>query len=159
MRPPIKNLIGGVKELHTRDYLLKISALTVCCRERSKIVSKNSKNARTGAELMFLEREERGGRRHTWRWGLWAQAPCGRGQGAGRASWPPGPLVAPPGQPQVPLGHFSRGKFDFYFCGIFLTTSLLKKFRGSKSCETFWKLEAVVRNVKLQKHKNLVQQG
>jgi len=49
MKPPIKNLIGGVKELHTREYLLKISAQMVGCRERSKIASKNSKNARTGA--------------------------------------------------------------------------------------------------------------
>src|ERR1041385_6585022 len=73
MKPPIKNLIGGVKELHTREYLLKISARMVGCRERSKIASKNSKNARTGAELVFLEREEGGGRRHTWKWGLWAR--------------------------------------------------------------------------------------
>src|ERR1041385_3663008 len=100
MKPPIKNLIGGVKELHTREYLLKISTQTVGCRERSKIASKNSKNARAGAELVFLEREEGGGRRHTWRWGLGPQALCGHGQGPGRASWPPGPLVAPLGQPR-----------------------------------------------------------
>src|ERR1041385_4513640 len=95
MKPPIKNLIGGVKEFHTREYLLKISAQMVGCRERSKNASKNSKNAIRSAELVFLEREEGGGRRHTWRWGLWAPgAPWAR-PGAGRASWPPGPLVAP----------------------------------------------------------------
>jgi len=36
MRPPIKNLIGGVEESHTREYLFKISAQMVGCRERSK---------------------------------------------------------------------------------------------------------------------------
>src|SRR4051812_32783048 len=36
MKPPIKNLIGGVEELHTREYLLKISARKMGCRERSK---------------------------------------------------------------------------------------------------------------------------
>src|ERR1041385_2067292 len=65
------------------------------------------------------------------------QAPYGRGQGAGRASWPPGPLVAPPGQPQVPLGHSRHGNFYFYFSGFFLKTSLLKISRSSKSCKTF----------------------
>ena len=93
MKPPIKNLIVGVKELHTREYLLKISAQMVGCRERSKIPSKNSKSARTGEELVFLEREEGGGRRNTCKWGLWA--PC--------VLWArPGGLAAPADR----LGHW-----------------------------------------------------
>ena len=36
MKPPIRNLIGGVEESHTREYLLKISAQMMGCRERSK---------------------------------------------------------------------------------------------------------------------------
>src|SRR4051812_13498026 len=111
MRPPIKNLIGGVKELHTREYLLKISARMVGYRERSKIASKNSKNARTGTEVVFLEREEGGGRRHTWRWGLWAPGALWawpRGRPRQLAAWATG---GPPGQPQVPLGHSRHGNF------------------------------------------------
>src|SRR6187399_542436 len=36
MKPPIRNLIGGVEESHTREYLFKISAQMIGCRERSK---------------------------------------------------------------------------------------------------------------------------
>src|ERR1041385_7568256 len=131
MEPPIKNLFVGVEVLHTREYLLKISAQMVGCRERSKIASKNSKNARTGAELVFLEREEGGGRRNTCRWGLWARPggwPCQL------AAWA---IDGPHGQPQVALGHSRHGNFYSKFSGIFLKTSLLKIFRSSKSCETF----------------------
>src|ERR1041385_8023370 len=109
----------------------------VGCRERSKIASKNNKNARRSAELVFLEREEGGGRRLTWRWDLWAPGALWARPGARPrqlAAWATG---APPGQPQVPLGHSRHEIFYFYFSGIFLTTSLLKKFRSSKSCKTF----------------------
>src|ERR1041385_5123340 len=137
MEPPIKNLFVGVEVLHTREYLLKISAQMVGCRQRSKIASKNSKNERTGAELVFLEREEGGGRRHTWLAALWAPGalwarPGGRPHQL--AAWATG---GPPGQPQVPLGHSRHGNFYFYFSGIFLKTSLLKISRSSKSCKTF----------------------
>src|SRR6187399_3022677 len=137
MKPPTKNLIGGVEESHTREYLFKISARMIGCRERLKIASKNSKNARTGAELLFSERKRERGRRLTWRRDLWAPGALWARPGAGRASWLPGPLVALPGQPQVPLGHSRHGNFYFYFFGIFLKTSLLKIFRSSKSCKTF----------------------
>src|ERR1041385_2210666 len=111
MKPPIKTRIAGVGELHTREYLLKISDQTMGCRERSKIASKNSKNARRSAELVFLEREEGGGRRLTWRWDLWAPgALWARTGGWPRqlAAWATG---GPPGQPQVPLGHSRHGNF------------------------------------------------
>ena len=136
MKPPTKNLIGGVEELHTREYLFKISARMIGCRERSKIASKNSKNARTGAELVFLERKRERGRRLTWRRDLWVPgALWARPGGKPRqlAAWATG---GPPGQPQVPLGHSRHGNFNFNFSGIFLKTSLLKFFRSSKSCET-----------------------
>ena len=57
MKPPIKYIIGGVQESHTRDYFLKVTARMIGCRERSKIASKNYKNARGSAELVFLERK------------------------------------------------------------------------------------------------------
>src|SRR4051812_32305200 len=100
MKPPIKNISGGVDELHTREYLPQISAQTMGSRERSKVASKNSKNARTSAELVFLMREEEKGRRQTWLAALWAR-PGGRPRQL--AAWS---TSGPPGQPQVPLGHF-----------------------------------------------------
>src|ERR1041385_3470270 len=110
MNPPIKNLIGAVKELHTMEYLLKILAQKMGCRERSKIASKNSKNARTGTELVFLERMRERGRRNTCRWdrgapgALWARPGGGPRQ---LAAWATG---GAPGQPQGPLGHSRCGK-------------------------------------------------
>ena len=41
------------------------------------------------------------------------------GQGLGRASWLPGPLVGPLGWPQAPLGLSRRGNFYFYFLEFF----------------------------------------
>ena len=137
MRPPIKNLIGGVEESHTREYLLKISAQMRGCRERDRrIASKNNKNTRTRPELWFLEKKREGGRRHTWRGVPWAPGALWARPGAGPrqlAAWATG---GPPGWPQAPLGLSRRGNFYFYFSGIFLKTSLLKFFRSSKSCET-----------------------
>src|SRR4051812_16968364 len=114
MEPPIKNLFGGVEELHTREYLLKISSQMVGCRESSKITSKNSKNARTGAELLFVERERKEEEEDLRGHGTCGpQAPCGHGQGA---AWATG---APPGQLQVPLGHSLHGNFYYNFLDFF----------------------------------------
>ena len=137
MRPPIKNLIGGVEESHTREYLFKISAQMVGCRERSKNrLQEQQEHKNKCTTRVFGERER--GRKKTYLEGgsRGPQAPYGRGQGLGRASWPPGPLVAPPGWPQDFLGLSCRGNFYYNFSGIFLKTSLLKFFRSSKSCET-----------------------
>src|SRR3954470_7317429 len=97
MKPLIKNLIGGVVELHTREYLLKISAQTMGCRERSKISSKSSKNASSRCRTRVLGKKERErGEEDIPGDGVCApQAPCGHGQGAGRASRAPGQLVPP----------------------------------------------------------------
>jgi len=120
--------------------MLKISMQMMGCGERSKFSTRTARTRVPAAKLMFLEREreresvaeEVPGK------GAWgAQAPCGRGQGPGRATWPPGPGVAPPGQPQVPLRHIFDRKIYFNFSGIFLTTSFLKIFRGSESCKNF----------------------
>src|SRR4051812_48412062 len=100
MKPPIKNLIGGVKELHTREYLLKISARMVGCRERSKISSKNSKNARTKCRTrVFGERRRRRKKTYLEEGHVGPRRPVGAARGqaapAGRLGhwWPP--LVSP----------------------------------------------------------------
>src|ERR1041385_6465205 len=59
MKPPTKNLFGGVEELHTREYLLKISAQMMGFGERSKITSKNSKNASSRARTRVFGKKER----------------------------------------------------------------------------------------------------
>ena len=136
MRPPIKNLIGGVEESHTREYLLKISAQMRGCRERSKNRLQEQQEHKNKCRTRVFGEKERG-RKKTYLGGACGpQAPCGRGQGLGRASWPPGPLVGPPGWPQDFLGLSRRGNFYLNFSGIFLKTSLLKFFQSSKSCET-----------------------
>src|ERR1041385_1395892 len=95
MKPPTKNLFGEVEELHTREYLLKISAQMMGCGERSKITSKNSKNASSRARTrVFGKKERERGRRLTWRWGLWAPSALWARPG-GRARQLATPLVSP----------------------------------------------------------------
>src|SRR4051812_43109331 len=96
MKPPIKNIIGGVKELHTREYFLKISARMVGCRERSKIASKNSKNARTKCRnRVFGERRRRRKKTYLEVGPVGPRRPVGAARGqaasAGRLGhwWPP----------------------------------------------------------------------
>ena len=92
--------------------------------DRSSVL-KNSKNTKPEQEHTFLgrnrERVEEGmpaGGAYGPQEGVW------RGQGLGRATWPPGPGVDPPGQPQVPPDGFLPGNFYFDFSGIFWATSL-----------------------------------
>ena len=137
MRPPIKNLIGGVEESHTREYLLKISAQMMGCRERSKNRPQEQQEQQEQDQNSgFWKKRERGEEEVPGGGSRGPQAPCGRGQGLGRASWPPGPLVGPPCWLQDFPGLSRRGNFYLNFSGIFLKTSLLKFFRSSKSCET-----------------------
>src|ERR1041385_6977687 len=100
MKPPIKNLIGGVEELHTREYLLKNSARMVGYRERSKNASKNSKNARTKCRTrVFGERGRRRKKTYLEVGPVGPRHPVGAAWGqdapAGRLGhwWPP--LVSP----------------------------------------------------------------
>src|SRR4051812_28037062 len=100
MRPPIKNLIGGVKELHTREYLPKISAQMMGHRDRSKFWTESSKNTRTKCRTrVFGERARR--RKNTYLVGcpMGPRRPVGAARGqaapAGRLDhWCP-PLVSP----------------------------------------------------------------
>src|SRR3954466_9776787 len=87
------------------------------------------------------------------------QAPGGRGQGLGRATWPPGPGVDPPGQPQVPPDGFLPGKNYFVFSRILWTTSLWRIFQSSKSCKNFRELETKVKTSEASNTKTWVQQG
>src|SRR4051812_46805850 len=59
MKPPTKNLIGGVEELHTREYLPNISAQMMDHRERSKFWTKSSKNASSRCRTRVLGKKGR----------------------------------------------------------------------------------------------------
>ena len=133
--------------------MLKISMQMMGCGERSKFATKNSKNTGSSSKLRIFGVRERMEEEVPGKEAWGAQAPCGRGQGPGRATWPPGPGVAPPGQPQVPLCHSSGGNFYSKFSGIFLTTSLLNIFQCTESCKTSGRLETMVKHMKFQKHK------
>src|ERR1041385_8710026 len=107
MKPPIKNLIGGVKELHTREYLPKISAQMMGRRERDQISGRRAARTREqSAELMFLEREKGGGRRLTRLAALWAPGALWARPGARPrqlAAWATGaPPWSAPGSPGSP---------------------------------------------------------
>ena len=156
---PFKILFGGVEESHTKDQMPKISAEMMGCRRRSKIATKNSKNSGSSKKLGIFEWREREEEDIPRKGASWAQVPWWRGQGPGRATWPPGPGVDPPGQPQVPPGHIFDINFYFYFSGIFLTTLFLKISDVAKAAKTSGELETVVKHMKFQKHKTLVQQG
>src|ERR1043165_8328642 len=81
-----------------------------------------------------------------------------RDQGLGRATWPSGLVVAPPGQPQVPSGGLLPGNFKYNFF----------KFSGQLHCRDFFKvpktanfheLEIKVRASEVLDKDTLVQQG
>ena len=139
MKPPTKNLIGGVEELHTREYLFKISARMIGCRERSKIASRNSKNARTGAELMFLERKRERGSRLTWRRDLWAPGALWARPG-GRlrqlAAWATG---GPPWSAPGASGSLPAWKFLFLFFWSFAENFTVEIFSKFKKQQNFLK--------------------
>src|SRR3954464_696979 len=93
MRPPIKNIIGGVKELHTREYLPKISAQMMGRRERSKFWTESSKNTRTKCRTrVFGERRRRRKKTYLEVGPVGPRRPVGAARGqaapAGR-QWPP----------------------------------------------------------------------
>src|ERR1041385_8276845 len=67
------------------------------------------------AELVFLEREEGGGRRLTWRWGLWAPSALWaqpRGRSRQLAAWA---TVGPPWSAPGASGSLPAWKFLFNF--------------------------------------------
>ena len=102
MKPPIRNRIGGVEESHTREYLLKISAQMMGCRERSKNRPQEQQEQEEHDQNSgFWKKRERGEEEVPGGGSRGPQAPCGRGQGLGRASWPPGLLVAPLASPRT----------------------------------------------------------
>ena len=136
MRPPIKNLIGGVDESHTREYLLKISAQMRGCRERSKNRLQEKQEHKNKCRTRVFGEKERG-RKKTYLEGclVGPRRPVGAARGqaapAGRLGHWWAPWLAP-----GPSGSLPTWKFYYNFSGFFLKTSLLKFFRSSKSCET-----------------------
>lgn len=139
--------------------MLKFSMQMMGYRERSKFATKNSNNSSSSRKIEIFGVREREGRKK-----YLERGPGGprRLVGAARGhAAPGGPLDRgwPPWlAPGSPASLF-RWKFYFKFSGTFLTTSLLKKIRNTESCKTFGKLETVVKHMKFQKHKTLVQQG
>src|SRR3954471_158977 len=104
MKPPTRKLFGGVRDSHTREYLFQISAQTSGYRGRSKFRAQEQQEQRNQSKNMsFWEEGERVEEE------MLAGGACGpqegvwRDQGLGRATWPPGPGVDPPGQPHVLL--------------------------------------------------------
>ena len=67
-----------------------------------------------------------------------------RGQGLGRATWPHGLVVAPPGQPKAPPDGILPENFEYNYFLIFWETSLQRIFQSSKSCKNFLEVEAKV---------------
>src|SRR3954469_14162550 len=108
----------------------------VGCRERSKIASKNSKNARTKCRTRVFGERRRRKKTYLEVGPVGPRRPVGATRGqvapAGRLGhwWPP---WSAPGA----SGSLPAWKFLIYFFWNFLTTSLLKKFQSSKSCKTF----------------------
>ena len=120
MKPPTRKLIGGVRESHTREYLFQISAQMSGCRRRLRFRAQEQQ-----------ERKNQSKNTNFWKKGERVRGDkppggaCGpqeggwRGQGLGRATWPPRPGVDLPGQPQVPPDGFLPGNFEYNFFGIF----------------------------------------
>src|SRR4051812_34499772 len=56
---PIKILIGGMEESHTKEKMLKISAEMMCCGRRSKFAAKSTKNSGSSKKLGIFRARER----------------------------------------------------------------------------------------------------
>ena len=118
MKPPTRKLIGGVTESHTNEYLFQISAQTSGCRGRSKFRAQEQQEHETRARTRVFGVKER-----EWKKRCQQGVPVGPRR-VGGATWPPGPGVDPPGQPQVLPDGFLPGNFEYNFFGIFWATSL-----------------------------------
>src|SRR4051812_17700463 len=104
MKPPTRKLIGGVRESHTKEYSFKISAQTSGCRGRLRIRAQEQQEQRNQRKnsSFRVEREREREEEEMPPGGVGPTQEGGwRGQGLGHATWPPGPGVDPPGQPQV----------------------------------------------------------
>src|SRR3954462_11510865 len=96
MKPPTRKLIGGVRGSHTKEYSFQISAQTSGCRGRSKFRAQEQQEQRNQrkttsfwGERERVEKEVPEGGAGGPQEGVW------RGQGLGRATWPPRQGVDP----------------------------------------------------------------
>ena len=105
---PFKILIGGVKESHTREDLLQISARIMGWTKRSKIPALKSKNSGlSNGGVIFREREREWEEAHLVRPSIGQRRPLA-------AAWPSpagGTHLCPWGVPQVSPNHF-YGSFE-----------------------------------------------
>src|SRR3954466_4941037 len=110
MKPPTKNLVGGVEELHTREYLPKISAQMMGHRERSKFWTESSKNTRTKCKTrVFGERGRRRKKTHL------EVGPGGPRRSGGAARGQAAPAGGPPWSAPGASGSLPTWKFLFLF--------------------------------------------
>src|ERR1041385_7551664 len=103
MKPPTKKSIwrsGGVT--YQGVFAQNLSSNDGLWREIENHLQEQQERKFQGQNSCFWREREREEEDSPGGGTYGPQAPCGRGQGAGRASWPPGPLVGPLGQPQVP---------------------------------------------------------
>src|SRR4051812_46464224 len=99
MKPQIRNLIGGVEESHTREYLFKISAQMIGCRERSKNRLQEQQERKNKCRTRVSGEKERE-RKKTYLGGMWAPGALWARPGGGPrqlAAWATGgsPWLAP----------------------------------------------------------------
>src|SRR4051812_15020537 len=59
MKPPIRKLIGGVKESHTKEYLFQISTQTMGYRERSRFQDQEQQEHETRRKTRVFGEKER----------------------------------------------------------------------------------------------------
>src|SRR4051812_42949393 len=90
MKPPIRKLIGGVKESHTKEYLFEISAQTMGCRERSRFWVQEQQEHKTRGKTRVFEKKEREEKKR-YLPGV-PGGPRGLGGGGRGGAPPPGPL-------------------------------------------------------------------
>src|SRR3954470_12438064 len=72
-----------------------------------------------------------------------------RGQGLGHTTWPPGPGVDPPGQPQVPPDGFLSGNYILNFLEFSGQLHCREFFKVQKAAKTFVNLRQKLEQVKL----------
>ena len=72
-----------------------------------------------------------------------------RGQELGRATWPPGPGVDPPGHPQFPPDGFLPGNFEYIFLEFSGQLHYREFFKVQKAAKTFVNLRQRLEQVKL----------
>ena len=132
MKPPIKNLIGGVEESHTREYLFKISAQMMGCRERSKNRLQEQQEHKNKCRTRVFGEKERGRKKTYLEGAMWAPGALWARPGAGPrqlAAWATG---GSPWLPPGPSRSLPTWKFLFKFFWNFSENFIVENFSKFK---------------------------